>query len=124
MHLARLRWGAKARAEKRRVQRLPAGHRASGAELHKPRVLRGAEASGLERDARAGISPINSKPPVLAVMSKGSSGNERPDTLDAVGKPATSEASGIAIIGVRSMCGNRRRKSGARDHLALTAVRS
>jgi len=46
----------------------------SGAELHKPERSGGAEASGLERGARAGISPINSKPPVLAAMTKGSSG--------------------------------------------------
>ena len=40
----------------------------SGAELHKPERSGGAEASGLERDARAGISPINSKPSVLAAL--------------------------------------------------------
>jgi hypothetical protein len=34
----------------------------SGAELHKPERSGGAEASGLEHGARAGISPINSKP--------------------------------------------------------------
>jgi hypothetical protein len=60
MHHARLRWGNSARAEKRRVQRLPQAPR-SGAELQE----RSDEASGLERGARAGISPINSKPPVL-----------------------------------------------------------
>ena len=56
-------WGTKARAEQRRVQRRPAGHREAA------RSWQGAEAtetSGLEGDARAGISPINSKPLVLA----------------------------------------------------------
>jgi hypothetical protein len=56
--------GTKARAEKGRVQRLPAGHREAA------RSWQGAptatETSGLEGDARAGISPINSKPLVLA----------------------------------------------------------
>jgi hypothetical protein len=66
MHLARLRGAQVARAIERRVQRLQPR---SGAELHnpaKPFGVAGAEASGLERGARAGISPINSKPPVLA----------------------------------------------------------
>jgi len=72
MHHARLRWGTSACAKKRRVQRLPQAPR-SGAELQDPGLfLPGAEASGLERDARAGISPINSKPPVLAFLPKGS----------------------------------------------------
>ena len=46
----------------------PQGTAKSGAELHKPRLFlhRGAEASGLERDARAGIKPHRVKPPVLA----------------------------------------------------------
>jgi hypothetical protein len=38
----------------------------NGAELHKPKRSGGAEASDLERGARAGISPTNSKPLVLA----------------------------------------------------------
>jgi hypothetical protein len=52
----------------------------SGAELQE----RSDEASGLEHVARAGISPINSKPPVLAALSKGSSENERPTSPAAV----------------------------------------
>jgi hypothetical protein len=68
---------------KRRVQRLKPR---SGAELHKPERSAGAEASGLEHAARAGISPINPKPPVLAVTSKGSSGNEQPTPLAVVEK--------------------------------------
>jgi hypothetical protein len=39
------------RAEKRRVHRLPQAPR-SGAELYKPPVVLGAEASSLDRDAR------------------------------------------------------------------------
>jgi hypothetical protein len=46
----------------------------SGAELQE----RSDEASGLEHGARAGISPINSKPPVLDSSSKGSLKNEKP----------------------------------------------
>ena len=41
----------------------------SDAELHKPR-LRGAEASGLERDARAGISALPRMPLVLGILTK------------------------------------------------------
>jgi hypothetical protein len=56
----------------------PAGAPRSGAELHKPGFSPGAEASGLESDARAGIRPINSKPPVLASLSKDDREDERP----------------------------------------------
>src|SRR5580658_4482823 len=64
-------WGSLARAHERRVHRLPQAPR-SGALLHTPR--RGTEASGLERDARAGISPHEMKPRVLAAVIERISG--------------------------------------------------
>jgi hypothetical protein len=69
-------------------------HRASGAELHK-RVLTSAEASGLERHARAGVIPTKE-----AVMC----GTTRKDTLSNPPRPRQGRGQGdkMARI-VRSM---------------------
>jgi hypothetical protein len=57
-----------------------------------------AEVSGLERDART-RSPRNSKPMVLASLSKGSAGkNMRPALLATVEKPDNGQAAGIATV--------------------------
>jgi hypothetical protein len=103
MHLARFRWGSLARALSGAFKGCPAGSPLRGAELHKPRFFlhRGAEASGLERDARAGISPINSKPPVLAFIFERIIRNERWTPRGAVAKPQKGQASGCATSGPR-----------------------
>jgi hypothetical protein len=66
MHLARLRGALRPARKSGGFKGCPQGT-GSGAELHKPGSSSGAEASGLERNARAGISPRSSKPLVLAV---------------------------------------------------------
>jgi len=60
--------------------------------------LASAEASGLEHGARAGIRPIKSKPPVLASLSKGSSGNGWQPPRAAVARPKNGQASGVAGV--------------------------
>jgi hypothetical protein len=75
MHLARLRGALRPERKSGGFKGCPAGAPRSGAELHKPGSSQGAEASGLEPDARAGISPRNSKPLVLDFVSKGFSAN-------------------------------------------------
>jgi hypothetical protein len=77
MHLARLR-GEQRPARKGGVFKgYPQGTAKRRGVGREPKAT---ETSGLEGDARAGISPINSKPLVLALRSKGTS-RERPTPL-------------------------------------------
>jgi hypothetical protein len=67
------------RANPARSKAEPHGHRQAARRCTSPSFW-GAEANGLERDARAGISSphVVKPPPVLTVGSKGLSGIERP----------------------------------------------
>src|SRR5665213_267570 len=75
-------WGTKAHAEQRRIQRRP--RRGTAKRRGVGREPKATETSGLEGDARAGISPINSKPLVLASDRKEHQWNERPTSLTAI----------------------------------------
>ena len=63
MHLARLRGAQRPARKSDALKGCPQGTAQRRGVGREPKVT---ETSGLEGDARAGISPINSKPPVLA----------------------------------------------------------
>ena len=74
-------WGATPRADKRRIHRLPDIPRGAPRERRgaaQALLVLGAEASGLEHDARAGRSPRIEAACAWPNLSNGTSGNERP----------------------------------------------
>jgi hypothetical protein len=93
MHLARLR-GAQRPARKSGA--FKGGPRGTAKRRGVGREPKATETSGLEDDARAGISPINSKPLVLASDRKEHQWNERPTPLTAIENCNTDPTSGIA----------------------------
>jgi hypothetical protein len=81
MHLARLRGAPRPARESGAFKGSPKGTAKRRGVGREPKAT---ETSGLEDDVRAGISPTNSKPLVLASDRKKHQWNERPTPLTAI----------------------------------------